>query len=418
MKKHLTIIFMFIININFAQINFEKNESSKWINGWTNFIPNLTRYQEPDAIIPNTISENLTLTNDQVYLLSGNVYVTNNAELKIEPGTLIRCDYKKPGSLFITKKAKLIAVGSRMQPIIFTSSKPTKTRKSGDWGGIVILGNGKLNTLSGMSVAEGNFIPDLSLYGGDNTEEESSILKYVRIEFPGRKINQSKEINGLTLCGIGSKTIIENVMVSYSSDDSFEWFGGQGQYKNLVSYKSKDDDFDFTDGFNGELINILSIRHPLISDISGSYAIEIDGYNSKLGSPAKETLSKLKVKDAMIVNLATIDNISFIKSAISAKNLAQISIESSCISGYADVIKIDDSFKNKMLPIKSFITLNNNRFNVSNNLVSMGNKQLNSISLFQKNKFTKIFMNPKDIYVNPFNDEQPSFAMKQIDYSR
>ncbi len=417
MKKLLNFLIplLFVSIPIWSQINYEQTPT-KWMYGWTSFHPNLERYLNSEKTIPSIISADMTLSSDTVYMLSSNVYVTNDATLTIEPGTLIRCDHEHPASLVVTRGAKLIAEGNKNAPIIFTSSKAAKERSSGDWGGIVILGNGRINTASGVSAVEGNFIPKYSLYGGNNTTEESAILKYIRIEFPGHKINQSKELNGLTLCGIGSNTIIENVQISYSSDDSFEWFGGTGNFTNLISYKAKDDDFDIANGFIGSLTEIVSIRHPFISDTSGSYAIEIDGYNKEEGFSSEAALSTLRVKNAMIVNLADQESIHFIHPAISAKKLARLSMESSCISGFSNGIRLDNSFK-KQSQVDRNIRFSNNVFNISEDgLKTKYPEAISNSKMFKKNKFTKYFKDAKDMYTNPTDEDQPSFALKKHQY--
>ncbi len=415
MRKLFISLFAFANLAGWSQIDYHQT-SAKWMYGWTSFHPNLERYLSAEKTIPSIISADMTLTNDTVYLLSGNVYVTENAKLTIEPGTLIRCDHEHPASLVVTRGAKLIAEGTKSSPIIFTSNKAAKERNSGDWGGIVILGNGRINTASGISSVEGNFIPKYSLYGGKEVTGESAILRYVRIEFPGHKINQTKELNGLTLCGVGSNTIIENIQISYSSDDSFEWFGGTGNFNHLISYKAKDDDYDIANGFIGSLNEIISIRHPYISDTSGSYAIEIDGYNKQEGFSSEAALSTLRVKNATIVNLADQENIQFIHPAISAKKLARLSIDSSCISGFSNGIRLDSSFK-KQSQVDRNISFTNNVFNISE--VGLKTKYPDAISnnkMFHKNKFTKYFKDAKDMYANPTDEDQPSFVLKKHTY--
>ncbi|QQY81891.1 hypothetical protein JJL45_13325 [Tamlana sp. s12] len=414
MKKNYTLLCLYFFSISITCLHAQ-TDTSRWMHGWTNFQPNLERYFEADTKIPAMITEDFTLTKNKVYLMSGNVYVVNGATLIIEPGTTIRCDHTNPASLLVAKGAKLIAEGSKFEPIIFTSNKPAKSRQTGDWGGIVILGNGKLNTGSGIAKVEGNFAPQYALYGGDNPEEETAIIKYVRIEYPGRKINEAKELNGLTLCGIGSKTILENIMISYSADDAFEWFGGQGDFSNLISYKSKDDDFDITNGFQGSLTHILAVRHPYISDVSGSYAIEIDGYTSENFQPMDEHLSSLKVSYATIINLANLESTPFIKAAISAKSHAYVSVEYSSISGFAHVIKLDQSYVDSS-DIVNKISLENNLFNISDQGL---NYRKNTIyhpnGFFASNVFTKGFSNPEDLYIAPLDDARPSFVLKSTE---
>ena len=48
-------------------------------------------------------------------------------------------------SLFILRGAKINAVGTADAPIVFTSSRAVGQRQPGDWGGLIIIGNAKIN---------------------------------------------------------------------------------------------------------------------------------------------------------------------------------------------------------------------------------------------------------------------------------
>src|SRR5690606_22437337 len=160
-----------------------------------------------------------------VYLLQGNVYVTNNATLTIDPGTIIMGDYDSKASLIITKGATLIANGLETDPIVFTSNKAVK--KAGDWGGVIVLGNAPTNKFGNVSSVNFDTDPNLCSYGGIDPASNSGIIKFVRIEFAGAKVKGASDFNGLLLAGVGNKTILENIMVSYSAGDSFDILGGE-----------------------------------------------------------------------------------------------------------------------------------------------------------------------------------------------
>ena len=117
-------------------------------------------------------------------------------------------------------------------------------------------------------------------YGNTTSDEfngeSSGKLKYVRIEFAGYPLEPDKEINGLTFGGVGSGTEVEFVQVSYSNDDSYEWFGGTVNAKHLVAYKGWDDDFDTDYGYTGNLQFLLSVRDKDIADTSDSNGFESD----------------------------------------------------------------------------------------------------------------------------------------------
>ncbi|HEX2922309.1 MAG TPA: Ig-like domain-containing protein [Bacteroidales bacterium] len=212
------------------------------------------------------------------YMLSGFVYVKNNATLTIEPGTLIKGVSGTKASLIIERGSKIIAQGTATAPIVFTSDKPAGQRSYGDWGGLVICGNAPTNkhdVSTGIGIAEGGIG---SQYGGPNAADNSGILQYVRIEFPGIGLTatSNSEINGLTLYSVGSGTTIDHIQVSYSGDDSYEWFGGNVNCKYLVAFRGWDDDFDTDNGYSGKVQFFLSLRDPQIADQSQSNGFESD----------------------------------------------------------------------------------------------------------------------------------------------
>jgi hypothetical protein len=198
------------------------------------------------------------------YMLSGFVYVKSNATLTIEPGTIIKGVSGTKAALIIEKGSKIMAAGTAEKPIVFTSDKPKGQRGYGDWGGLVICGNAPTNKhdggITGNGVAEGGIG---STYGGTIAADNSGVLQYVRIEFPGIGLTATanSEINGLTLYAVGSGTTIDHIQVSYSGDDSYEWFGGTVNMKYLVALRGWDDDWDTDNGYSGKVQFLLQL-HP------------------------------------------------------------------------------------------------------------------------------------------------------------
>lgn len=235
-------------------------------------------YAQPPAnvvVLQGRITRDSTLTADKQYLLRGFVTVERGATLRIEPGTIIYGEKETKGSLIIKRGGKIYANGTKDRPIVFTSAQPRGQRAAGDWGGIIILGEAPINVPGGTAVIEGG-LGDDGIYGGNNPDDSSGVFRYVRIEFPGVPYQPDNEINGLTLGGVGRKTLIEYVQVSYSGDDAFEWFGGNVNAKYLVSYRTLDDDFDSDFGWSGKVQFALALRDPNIADISGSNGFESD----------------------------------------------------------------------------------------------------------------------------------------------
>ena len=205
------------------------------------------------------------------YTLKGWVYIADGAQLTIEPGTIIKGDKQTKSAIIAERGGKLIAQGTATEPIVFTSGEAAGSRKPGDWGGIILCGKAKNN--QGEQQIEGG---PRTKHGGSDDADNSGVLSYVRIEFAGNPFQKDKEINGLTLGSVGSGTKIDHVQVSYSNDDSYEWFGGTVNCKYLIAYKGWDDDFDTDNGFSGNVQYGLVIRDSKIADTSQSNGFESD----------------------------------------------------------------------------------------------------------------------------------------------
>lgn len=231
--------------------------------------------------LSGNITATTTLTSDKEWILKGYVYVTDGAKLIIQPGTTIKSDISEKGALIIERGAQILAEGTAAKPIVFTSGKAVGERTPGDWGGVVLLGRATTNRTSEPTIEGGIGRP----YGGTNDLDNSGILKYVRIEYAGIAAMPNSEINALTLGGVGSATIIENVQTIYANDDAFEFFGGTVNAKNLYAYATADDDYDFDFGYRGSVSYSVSKRDPQFVD-SGDAGNGVECDNDGTGSTA------------------------------------------------------------------------------------------------------------------------------------
>jgi hypothetical protein len=232
--------------------------------------------------LTGNINTTTTLTADKVWTLKGYVYVTDGAKLIIQPGTTIVSDISEKGALVIERGAQIVAEGTATKPIVFTSGKAVGERAPGDWGGIVILGRAKTNRTSEPTIEGGIGRP----YGGTNDGDNSGVLRYVRIEYAGIAALPNSEINALTLGGVGSGTIVENIQTIYANDDAFEFFGGTVSARNLYAFATADDDFDFDFGYTGTITNGVAKRDPQFVD-SGDAGNGVECDNDGTGSPAQ-----------------------------------------------------------------------------------------------------------------------------------
>jgi hypothetical protein len=230
--------------------------------------------QQPGQTIEVTqdITASTTWTKNNTYLLKGFIHVTNGATLTVEAGTRVFGDFNTLGSaLFILRGAKINAVGTAAEPIVFTSSQPVGQRKSGDWGGLILVGNATLNRTGVEIELEGTNTdtrqPPVSgtnyrvRYDGGTTDtDDSGELRYVRVEFAGFAPSQNAELNSFTFAAVGSGTRLSNLQTLAGLDDSFEWFGGTVSASNLVSYDAGDDHFDMSEGYRGRLQNLIALQ--------------------------------------------------------------------------------------------------------------------------------------------------------------
>ena len=340
MKTIFLILALIIFNLMYSQTKLGIVENANFLSEWTNFKPKTSEYKKCNEILSGVISSDKKLFRNKTYLLSGIVYVTNKAKLSIESGTVIRGDYDTCGTLVITKGAMILAEGEVTSPIIFTSNKGEMERNPGDWGGIVILGDAQINRLGGVGLLSFDLDPLVSSYGGDNDSSSSGIMRFVRIEFPGRKLNASKEFNGLSLAGVGNKTKIENIQVSFSNDDSFEAYGGNLVLNNLVSYRATDDDFDFTQGAQCAITNSLVIRYPYSSDVSTSRCFEIDTYDKPESNDYARKQTTVTASNITLVNNEE-NTEGLIKEAIFIAEKCNFYLKESVVSGFSKFILLD-----------------------------------------------------------------------------
>ena len=222
--------------------------------------------------VTQDITTSTTWTKNNTYVLKGFIHVANGATLTIEAGTKVMGDFNTLGSsLFILRGAKINAVGTAAEPIVFTSSQPVGQRKAGDWGGLIIVGNATLNRTGVDIELEGTNTdtrqPPVSgtnysvKYNGGTTDtDDSGELRFVRVEFAGYAPSQNAELNTFTFAAVGSGTRLSNLQALAGLDDSFEWFGGTVSASNLVSYDAGDDHFDMSEGFRGRLQNLIALQ--------------------------------------------------------------------------------------------------------------------------------------------------------------
>ena len=262
-------------------------------------------YSNIDGSIPisGTINSSQTWTANNRYVLSEFVGVASGATLTIEPGTVIYGGTSK-ATLFIQKGAKIMADGTARRPIIFTSPRRTGDRAQTDWGSLVILGNAPINVTGGSTTLEGLPSDPQYSFGGTNPSESSGIVRYVRLEFGGFAIATAQEINGLTLAGVGSGTIVDYVEVLHNKDDAFEFFGGTVNAKHLLGIAFADDGLDFDFGYIGSIQYAAMIKRAVNDESDANFLTESDN-NVAAAADAARPLTNPLVYNATAVRVAS-----------------------------------------------------------------------------------------------------------------
>ena len=239
--------------------------------------------------VSGMISESTTWTNDNIYVLNQKVVVPSGVVLTIQAGTIIK-GTEGTGSLasalIVAQGGKLNAVGTATEPIIFTSINDNievgqtagtnlNETNSGLWGGLIVLGYAPSSFSGDVDVVQIEGIPaddTFGLYGGEDATDNSGVYQYISIRHGGALIGEGNEINGLTLGGVGSGTVIENIEVVANVDDGIEFFGGTVNATNLLVWAQGDDAIDIDQGYSGIIDNAI-----VILGANSDHAFEIDG---------------------------------------------------------------------------------------------------------------------------------------------
>lgn len=237
-----------------------------------------------DELDPVTVEENADVLQGSVlqgditkdllvktgnYNLKGAVSVKNGATLTIEKGSTFTVSAADQAAgvnlIFVEQGGKIIAEGTATQPIIFTSENKNAEGGDGDWGGIGIHGKARMNAPGGTSISEAGQLP----YGGTNDQDNSGVLKYVRVEYAGQASSDGQfEFNAFSFFAVGSGTVLENLEAFEGADDGFEFYGGTVNAKNLAAIGMEDDSIDWDEGYRGTLENIVIYQYDGVGDFA------------------------------------------------------------------------------------------------------------------------------------------------------
>jgi hypothetical protein len=202
---------------------------------------------KPVIVISGRLTGTVNWTNNYYYVLRGAVFVEEGATLNIQAGTRVVGEAGSVGTLVVLRGGRLNAIGTREQPIVFTSDQAPGTRDRGDWGGIILNGRAPVNIPGG----EGEGEADTGVYGGSDENDDSGTLRYVRVEFAGTEFSPDNELNGIAFQGVGRGGTYDYIQIHMNKDDGLEWFGGTADLRHGVVTNAGDDSFDWTFGWRG-----------------------------------------------------------------------------------------------------------------------------------------------------------------------
>lgn len=226
--------------------------------------------------IGGTLTTDLVLEANEEYILTEALIVPEGITLTINPGVVVRANTGSDVFVAIAQGATINAEGTSSNPIVFTSN--VATPNPGDWGGLIVLGRAPINSVAGGDATSTSEIGGLP-YGGSIANDNSGIIRYLRIEFSGGSASASSENNGFSFYGVGNGTTIEFIQAFEGLDDGVEFFGGTVNASNISVVGAQDDSVDWTEGFTGTLTDVY-IEHRQSHD----KGIEGDGFNTDIGN--------------------------------------------------------------------------------------------------------------------------------------
>lgn len=298
--------------------------------------------------------------NSGVYELKGIIRIARGAKVYIAAGTTIKCDTNKPAALIVEKGGALVAEGSAESPIVFTSSKITEERQPGDWVGIIVCGSAR-NNLSPSAIEGANLE-----FGGSDDLSGTGLLRYVRIEYAGKKLCDELSPCGFLFASTGKGLQVDHVEVSHSGGDSFRWIGGDTDCRYLLSNQCKANDFCVSNGYRGNVQFGISIRNLSTYEANGNGIESMNASNGLLTDPTTQ---------------ATFSNMTFINtshnkeypskqyyhSAINVTRSARVNCYNSIFIGWPVGVTIDNyQSQSRMMATEGKMNISNNTFvNVS-----------------------------------------------------
>ena len=210
------------------------------------------RYQAP-VVMSGTISQSTFWRSRNVYRVTGNLTIASGVTLTIMPGAIVKFDSGK--MLTVNSGATLNAIGTRAQPIAFTSVKDDewggdtngdggKTRPDGgNWTGLYVYGEANLDYCIAMYAAPGNERGNIECKSGGRLTMNGCTVAHSLYDgvwnWGGTiKITNSIFVDcGNAVCPYQGSTECDNCVMfecNYGYMDWSHWVGGT--FRNCIFY--------------------------------------------------------------------------------------------------------------------------------------------------------------------------------------
>jgi len=246
------------------------------------------------------VAKNVITLTKPCYYLPGIVHFDSGIVLNVPAGTKFYGSKLTASAFVVLPKATLNVKGTAASPVVMTSAVAASSRNRGDWGGLVIGGrapiagsaagtasmrSGNLTYMEGLLNLPSNSKKGGNIYlaGGTKEDDNSGAITYLQVNYGGFNVGAAgsgNELNGISLYGVGNKTVMKNIQVTEANDDGIEFFGGSVNISNVLLINTLDDDLDIDCGYQGTISNVVVMRLDSNSrDISGSKLIEASNKN-------------------------------------------------------------------------------------------------------------------------------------------
>jgi len=314
--------------------------STDWTMGWTTAIgatvtpttlPVLTScpvgtmqesvvaglYNDSDVTMVCTLEGNVTSNTtllagqNVMYKIDGGAVVvggdnSDSATLSIQAG--VELFATSDSYISVSRGSKIIAKGSAELPIIMTSQQDVINGAEparGQWGGLVLLGNGLTNKCDDANACDVAFEVGSLPYGGNDNTDSSGQLSYVVVKYAGFKVNDTQEMNGISFAAVGSGTQVDHIQVHANGDDGVEFWGGAVNLKYVYLSDNFDDSLDWTNGWQGKA-QFVYITH---EDGNANRGIEGDSHKGTGDTPVSQpTLANFTILPGVDTANASGDN--------------------------------------------------------------------------------------------------------------